>query len=80
MLTTDSRIGAKKHVRAMTVSDRDIWISAGLTIKQYGNDAASYAAQRADSLLSQGDVDGQQVWLRIMRACTAMQQANGTLN
>lgn len=64
----------------MAVSDRDIWTSAGQLIKQHGDDAVFHAAQRADYLLSQGDIDGQQVWLRIMRACTAMQQNAGTLN
>lgn len=49
-------------------SDLDIWRAANILMKQHGPDAAIVAAQRADELLAAGDVEGQVVWKRIVRA------------
>lgn len=48
--------------------DIDVWRSAKLLVDRHGPDAAIHAAMRADELLAAGDVDGQMVWKRILRA------------
>ncbi len=48
---------------------RDIYRSAKLLIDQHGAvEAEIHAAQRADALLEQGDMDGRRVWLRVLDA------------
>ena len=53
--------------------DIDIWGAAHLMIEQHGHDGEIVAAQRADELLDQGDIDGRTVWLRIRRATAELQ-------
>jgi hypothetical protein len=48
--------------------DLDIWRSANLMIQRHGDLADIEAATRADELLAKGDIDGQRVWMRILRA------------
>jgi hypothetical protein len=50
------------------IDDPDIFRAAKLLIDQHGNDAPIRAAQRADELLEEGDVDGAVVWRRIIEA------------
>ena len=52
---------------AMT-SDRDIYRSANELIKQHGDAADIEAAMRADELMEAGDMEGEAVWLRIVKA------------
>lgn len=52
----------------------DIWRAAHLLVKRHGADAAIVAAQRADELLAQGDVDGQRIWKRIVAAVRELQR------
>ncbi len=49
-------------------SDLDIYRSANELIKQYGEAADIEAAMRADERLAAGDMDGEAVWLRIIKA------------
>ncbi len=49
-------------------SDLDIYRSANELIKQYGDAADIEAAMRADERLAAGDMGGEAVWLRIVRA------------
>ena len=49
-------------------SDLDIYRAAHAVIKQHWQDAPVHAATRADALLEAGDLEGQQVWLRIIAA------------
>jgi hypothetical protein len=42
-------------------TDIDIWRAANILIKSHGEDAALVAAQRADELLAEGDVEGERV-------------------
>ncbi len=49
-------------------TDLDIYRSAKLLVKQHGKEAPIHAALNADAMLENGDVDGQAVWLRIVRA------------
>ncbi len=46
----------------------DIYRSAKLLIDQHGDEAQIHAAMRADELLDKGDLDGQAVWLCILKA------------
>ncbi len=46
----------------------DIYRSANELIKQHGNAADIEAAMRADERLAAGDMDGEAVWLRIVKA------------
>jgi len=50
------------------IDDPDIFRAATLLIDQHGIDAPIRAAQRADELLDEGDVDGAMVWRRILEA------------
>ena len=49
-------------------SDIDIFRSANELIKQYGDAADIEAAMRADELMDAGDMEGEAVWLRIVKA------------
>ncbi len=49
-------------------SDLDIYRSASELIKQHGDAADIEAAMRADLCLAAGDMDGEAVWLRIVKA------------
>jgi hypothetical protein len=48
--------------------DIDIYRSAQLLIKQYGEDAAIHAAMEADACLERGDLDGKATWIRVIKA------------
>ena len=50
------------------VDDTEVYRSAKLLVEQHGADALLEAALRADELLDAGDLDGQAVWMRIMKA------------
>ena len=57
----------------------DIYRSAKLLIDQYGAlEAEIHAAQRADTLLEAGDMDGRRVWLRIMEAMKELSNTTPT--
>ena len=49
-------------------SDIDTCRSANELIKQYGEAADIEAAMRADELMDAGDMEGEAVWLRIVKA------------
>ncbi len=49
-------------------SDLDIYRSAHELIEQYGDAADIEAAMRADECLAAGDMEGEAVWLRIVKA------------
>ncbi len=49
-------------------SDLDIYRSANELIKQHGEAADIEAAMRADERLAAGDLEGEAVWLRIVKA------------
>ncbi len=49
-------------------SDLDIYRSAHELIKQFGDAADIEAAMRADERLAAGDMEGESVWLRIVKA------------
>ena len=49
-------------------SDLDIYRSANELIKQFGDAADIEAAMRADELMETGDMEGEAVWFRIVKA------------
>ena len=46
----------------------DIWRTAAFVLREHGDGARSNAAQRADALYDQGDLDGFIVWRKVIRA------------
>ena len=56
------------------INEIDIWRTAALMVKRHGSDAACSAARRADECLESGDLDGQRLWLAIIRAIEALQR------
>ncbi len=56
------------------MDDKDIWRTARLLIDQQGEDAALHAAQMADELLEKGDIEGQSVWMRVLKAIESFQE------
>jgi len=50
------------------ISDRDIWASALLILKQHGDDAVIETSVKADQMLDRGDMEGRAVWLRTVAA------------
>ena len=49
------------------IDDREIWACAHFLMQQYADAAALHAAQRADQLFEEGDIEGQRTWARILR-------------
>ena len=47
---------------------RDIYCSAGLLMKQYGNAAKAHAAERVQKLQASSDEKGAWVWIGIINA------------
>ncbi len=54
--------------RQPMTSDLDIYRAANELIKQYGDAADIEAAMRADECLAAGDMEGEAVWFRIVKA------------
>jgi transposase-like protein len=54
-------------------ADVDIWRSAMVMVKRYGDDAMIEAAARADQLLEAGDWEGCATWHRILDAIQRLQ-------
>lgn len=57
--------------------DIDIWRAAKLLVDRHGNEAPVHAATRADELLADGDIEGQRVWMRILRAIEEFLRGRG---
>jgi len=55
------------------ISDIDIWRSAMVMVKRYGDDAMLEAAARADQLLEDGDWQSALTWHRILDAIERLQ-------
>ena len=55
------------------IPDLDIYRSANVLVKRYGEDAPIHAAMRADSMLDKGDLNDAAVWRRILKAVKELQ-------
>lgn len=64
------------------VSEIDIWRSANVLVKQHGDDASFYAAQRVDAMAECGDLEGERTWKRILRPVEELQRESpeGSVN
>ena len=51
----------------------DTYRCAHLLIERHGDDAPIEAAMRADELMEAGDMEGEAVWLRIVKAIEELQ-------
>ncbi len=71
----------KRRAGAGHGGDR-LWRTAKLCIEQYGEDAATHAAMRADELMEAGDMDGRAVWRRLLEAVKVLlaQEPEGTVH
>ena len=52
----------------------DLYRAAKLLIDQHGGDAGVRAAERADALLEEGDLDGASIWRAIIKAIEELQR------
>jgi hypothetical protein len=55
-------------------SDLDIFRTATVLIREHGDEATLAAAERAESFLEAGDVDGSVVWKRVLAAVKEIQR------
>jgi hypothetical protein len=55
-------------------SDLDIYRTTNVLTREYGEDAALEAAQRADAMLEKGSLGGQRVWKRVLAAVKEIQR------
>jgi hypothetical protein len=56
------------------IAQVDVWRAANALVKQHGEDAVIIAAQRADALLAEGDVEGQRVFKEIVKAINELKR------
>ena len=61
-------MGMASRAEGPVTSDLDIYRAANELIKQHGDVADIEAAMRADECLAAGDMEGEAVWLRIIKA------------
>ena len=57
------------------ISELDIWRAAQQVINRHGADALSVAAQCADELFMEDDLEGAVAWRRILHAVGELQRA-----
>lgn len=64
------------------IDDRDVYRAAKLLVDRHGEDARSYASERAGSLKEGGSAEGHAVWKRIEAAVEALlsTKREGALN
>ena len=60
------------------MNDRDAYITAASLLKQHGELAWVHATSKAETLLEEGDIKGQRVWLKIIRAIDDLQRKSST--
>ena len=59
---------------ALMIHDLDIYRSANVLIREHGDEAVIAAVKHADAMLAKGDLEGQVVWKRIVRAVEEIQR------
>ncbi len=58
----------------VTSGDLDIYRTANVLVKRYGEEAILEAAQRTDAMLEKGCLDGQRVWKGVLAALKEIQR------
>lgn len=56
------------------ISELDIWRSAQVMLKRYGDDATVEATKRADEFLDTDNTSGVVIWRRILKAIEELQR------
>jgi|AP95_1055475.scaffolds.fasta_scaffold11117_3 hypothetical protein len=56
--------------------DKEIYGIANIYLREHGEDAVIEAALQADALLDAGDMEGERVWLRVIKAIKALSSTN----
>lgn len=51
----------------------EVYRAANQLIQQHGDDAQIEAARLADAMLAKGDLEGQRVWKRVLKAIDVLQ-------
>ena len=70
-----SAVGADTSKVDMSVfPNLDIYRSANVLIREHGQGATIEAAKHADAMLAKGDLEGQAVWKRIVKAVGELQR------
>lgn len=72
-------MAAQVYVLAMPDPDLDISRSANLWLEQHGAEAVPKAREMASALRGKGDVDGADIWLRIIVAIEEAAARSGGL-
>ena len=64
------------------VDEKDIFIAAGILIRQHGDSADAAASERINEFTERGDLDGAAVWQRIHLAVRelAKYEQDGPIN
>lgn len=68
---------------ARVVEHLDIWRTAHILMKEYGDEASWVAAQRSDAFLDQGEVVASRIWTRVFCAIDWLEsgpRAGDTIN
>jgi hypothetical protein len=60
---------------SLATDDAAIWQTAAFVLRRYGDDAAGFAARRAERLQGLGDKEGCSDWGRILRAIDDLRRA-----
>lgn len=55
----------------------DIWRAASVLIKEYAGDAEVAAAQRADALLAEGEIEGASFFKSVLSAINELRRTPG---
>ena len=50
------------------IPDIDVYRTANILVTQHGDEAPIHAAMRAHAMLEKGDMEGEAVWIRIVKA------------
>jgi hypothetical protein len=59
------------------ITGRDTWSVAKILTDQHGLEAPIYAGMRVDGMFHRGDLDGRDVWRRILKAVKDMLRMPG---
>lgn len=67
---------------SVMTAEIDIWRTAHFHLKRYGEHAGTEATQRADRMAKNGDLEGEAVWRRVVKAIMDLQRErdSGSLN
>ena len=61
-------------IKPLMISDLDIYRAAMLLVDQHGEGAPVWAAERADELFQDGDIEGATIWRMIVTAIEELQR------